>query len=357
MKHTIGLIGCGHIAKKHLKTISQLDEVELRAVSDIDSGKMNEAMEEYEKLTREKAVIRLYNNYYDLLRDNEIEIVVIATISSLHAEMAIQALLHDKHVMIEKPLALSLSDAYQILEVAEAKGKRILVCHQLRYRPVMQKLKALLEEGALGKLHFGVATMRIHRPKHYYTGSSWKGTWESDGGMLLNQGIHLIDLLIWFMGDVESVYGNIANTLEVKDTEDIAAGLLTFQNKAKGVIEANSITQPNNLGYYLSIFGEEGTISLGGPSFNRFERCYFPNTINTKELTPLLEDYNEHVYMYENFIRALHDKAEHLIMGEEAAILSLMTIFGMYKSSLLKKELTLPLTDFSTHEMIRKGGM
>src|SRR5690625_491630 len=132
----------------------------------------------------------------------------------------------------------------------------------------MQPVKELIDCGYFWELYFGVISLRLNRTLAYYENSSWKGTWEKDGGMLVNQGIHLIDLLVWFMGDIDSVYGEIATKINRKETEDIAAGIISFQNDAKGMIEANTVTQPENIGYYLSIFGEKGSLCIGGKHFN-----------------------------------------------------------------------------------------
>ncbi|HAM80933.1 Gfo/Idh/MocA family protein [Ornithinibacillus bavariensis] len=351
MTLSIGLIGCGYIAKKHLETISQLDEVELIAVSDIDGNKMDEAILLYNQLTGINRIIKKFNNFYDLLEDKNIDIVVIATVSGLHAKIASESLVHHKHVILEKPFALSVADGERLIELAKAENRRILVCHQLRYRPVFRKLKALLEKDALGRIHLGVASMRIHRSESYFNNSNWKGTWKHDGGMLLNQGMHLIDLLIWFMGDATTVYGDISNNMDIKDTEDIAAGVLTFHNRAKGIIDANTITKPDNLGYYISLFGENGTFSIGGPSFNKLERCYFPNSSHTNEILSLMEDHNEHKYMYQNFINVLNQKETILLMDEKDAFRSIMTVFAIYEASKCNKVVHLPLESFSTEEM------
>ncbi|SET77100.1 Predicted dehydrogenase [Oceanobacillus limi] len=348
--YRVGLIGCGYIANKHLQTISQIDRAELVAISDIEPIRMKEAVQKYTTL-KPITSVKQYHDYIELLKNDTIDIVVITTGSNLHAKMAIQALLHDKHVILEKPLALSLAEVKRIHELTKAKQKQVIVCHQLRYRPIMRKIKELITLGALGKLHFGTASMRVNRPTNYYTKSNWKGTWEKDGGMLINQGIHLVDLLTWFMGDVKSVYGDIANFSRVKQTEDMAAGIITFTNGSRGVIEANTITQPNNLGYNLSIFGEEGTISIGGSNFNRLERCYMTNLTNVDKLQELINDQNEHVYMYENFMNVLENKEEQVLVDVQEASNSLMTIFGIYESYRLNKVVDLPLVFFSTKDM------
>src|SRR5699024_446254 len=139
----------------------------------------------------------------------------IAVYSGLHAEIAKKGLKHKKHVIIEKPLALSMKDIDKVIQLSEVYNRKVFVCHQLRYRPLFKEIKALLEEDYFGDIYYIVASLRLNRTLTYYTSSSWKGTLTRDGGMLVNQGIHLIDLLLWMMGDVTSVYGEVMR--EVKE--------------------------------------------------------------------------------------------------------------------------------------------
>ncbi|GGA75975.1 Gfo/Idh/MocA family protein [Ornithinibacillus halotolerans] len=351
MTITIGLIGCGYIARKHLNSISIVKDMKLTAVSDLDSCRMIDAVQIYSQLSGiQQPEVKLYTDYEALLLDKTIDVVVIATSSNAHAQIAMRALAHDKHVILEKPFALSTRDAVQLIERSISCNKHVLVCHQLRYRPVFQLLKKVIDEGLLGELYYGVVSIRIHRPKKYYSESNWKGTWDKDGGMLLNQGIHVIDLLVWYMGEIKAVYGNISNKLDIKETEDVALGILTFDNQATGIVEANTITQPNNIGYSISIFGEKGTISIEGPNLNEIQRCYIPNSNYNNKLDEILEDHNEHVYMYQNFIKVLN-KEEMLYTDIKEVYPTLMTIFGIYRSSALTKRINLPLETFSTMEM------
>ncbi|SDM76464.1 Gfo/Idh/MocA family protein [Sediminibacillus halophilus] len=353
MSYSIGLIGCGHIAYKHLETISTLSNVNVAAVSDLQEERMETIVSVFQKKTNKPQAIKQYIDYSDLLSDPAVDIVVIAVVSGLHAEIAKQALQQQKHVILEKPISLSLKDADEINQLAQAYNRKVLVCHQLRYRPFMYRLKELIDKGYFGKPYMGVASLRINRSKDYFQAASWRGSWSTDGGMLVNQGIHLIDLMIWLLGEPASVYGEIANySPEVKEIEDVAAGIISFSNKAKGIIEANTVTKPENIGYQLSIFAEKGTVSIGGPGLDKIDRCYVQDHDElTKELKELAGQKGEHCRMYENFIESVEGDAELLVTGEEGKR-ALEVIFGLYRSHQQGKNIPSPLPSFSTTMML-----
>jgi len=346
----VGLIGCGFIAKKHLKTLTRFDEVTLAAVSDLSHKNMREAVDLYQQEGKRQSSVSFFKNYQDLLKSKEIDVVIVSVISGLHAEIAKHALKYGKHVIIEKPLALSLADIEDIEQLSKTFSKKVFVCHQLRYRPLLQKVKELIQKGYLGDLYFGMASLRLNRTPAYFNETAWKGTWDKDGGMLVNQGIHLIDLLIWLMGDVQSVYGEIATKIKNKETEDVAAGILSFENDAKGLIEANTITKPKNLGYFLSIFAKEGSICIGGKGLNKIEHAYFENAPELKEELFQVSNADEHYLMYQDFLKALKSNTPYLMTPQEGKR-ALEAIFGLYQATKHQQPIQLPLTDFTTKSM------
>jgi predicted dehydrogenase len=352
-----GIIGCGYISKHHIEAIVQCTDAKLLAISDLQNDRMTEAISYYRMMSDEKQTIYQYENYTDMLKNNDVDVVVICTISSLHAEMAKSSLLAGKHVILEKPMTLSLKEADEIIQLANANNCKMMVCHQMRFRPVMQEIKNIIDDGKLGRLYLGVASIRLNRSPEYYSDATWRGDWSKDGGMLINQGIHVIDLLQWFLGDVEKVYGDLTTFSKLKETEDVALGVLSFTNQAKGVIEANVITQPKNLGYHLSIYGEKGCISLEGPKLNQLSRWYVADEdTDLDQIKMLLDDQNEQVYMYENFIQSLINPEKNLLISGEQGKKALETIFALYQSSLTQKPQELPLKSFSTGNMKTKGG-
>lgn len=352
-----GIIGCGFISKRHLDAIAHCQNAKLVAVSDIQKERMNEAITYYKNASNTHETIKQYTTYTDMVESEEVDAVVICTISGLHAEMAKISLIAGKHVILEKPMTLSLKEADDIIQLAKAKNLQLMICHQMRFRPIMQKIKEVIDEGKIGKPYLGVASIRLNRSPEYYAGAAWRGDWGKDGGMLINQGIHVIDLLQWFLGDVKNVYGDISRFSQTKETEDIALGILTFANQAKGIIEANIITQPNNLGYHLSIYGEKGCISIEGPSLNSISRWFIKDEVTSlNELEQLTSDQNEQLYMYNNFIESIQTPNQQVLISGEEGKKALETIFALYNSTLTGKSQNLPLENFNTMNMKSKGG-
>ncbi|WP_404458975.1 Gfo/Idh/MocA family protein [Oceanobacillus kapialis] len=346
----VGLIGCGYISGKHLSSLSKMRGMQLTAVSDIDEKNMKKAVENYKNQSEQEVEISCYKNYGELLENPTIDVVVVTVISGLHAAVASEAIRHGKHVMLEKPIALSLKEADELILLAKTFKRKVLVCHQLRYRPLLQQLKEKVMEGAFGKPHLATISLRLYRSPSYFENSNWKGTWEQDGGMLINQGIHLVDQLLWMMGDLETAYGELGKALHTKETEDVATGIFHFSNRSKGLIEANTITIPQNLGYQLTVFGDEGSFSVGGRNFNELTHCYMDKEEERKELYTLASDMNEHSYMYEDMLQAIvndRQPAVSLLEGKKA----LEAIFALYRADRKSAVISLPLDDFTTKEM------
>ena len=347
----VGLIGCGYIAHKHVQTLSRISEFSLIAVCDIKLEKMKETAALYHKERKSDCAISFYEKYQDLLMDRRIDVVIISVISSLHSTMTKEALKHGKHVIVEKPLALSMQEANEVIQLADDLKKEVFICHQLRHRPLMKKMKEILKEGLLGVPYMGTVSLRLHRSLDYYKSSNWKGTWESDGGMLVNQGIHLIDLLIWLLGDIQSVYGEIASWVTEKETEDIACGVISFKNKAKGFIEANTITKPKNQGYYLSVFAQKGSICIGGPGFNEIHHCYIEGLPHIgEELKKISDKSDDHYWMYRSFFEVISKKTPNALSAKEGKK-ALEAIFALYESSKRKQPVSVPVEYFSTIDM------
>lgn len=352
MTVSFGILGCGRIAGRHIQSLAAVPQAELNAVSDVTAERMDEAEALWRQQTNRFGQIKKYADYRELLDDPAIEAVVISSVSGMHAEMAKAALMSGKHIILEKPMTLSLQDANEIVGLASLKKRCVQVCHQLRYRPLLRKIKELLDEGVLGSVYTGSVTLRLNRSSDYYKAAPWRGTWESDGGMMLNQGIHLIDLLQWYLGDVRTVYCELVNGVTDKETEDAAVGVLSFAGGAKGVIEANSVTLPNNLQNSLCLIAEKGTINIGGPSFNELERWHLEkNIIDEEAARALFADSNEHIYMYENFIDAVGGKGKSALIDAAQGKRALEIIFAMYQSAKKAKPQSLPLAAFSTMMM------
>lgn len=348
----IGIIGCGRIAEKHIATLSRLAAAHVVALSDVSQDRMNAAYRQLKVAAPDNGDATMYTDYEKLLESLEVDVVVITAASGQHADIAGQALLAGKHVIVEKPLALSLEDSRLLSQLAKRLKLKLLVCHQMRYRLFMQRVRDYISDGLLGKVHYGVATLAITRSHDTDRGTFGYGTWEQDGGMLLREGIHLVDLLLWFMGDLDSVYGELQQVRGGKEMEDIALGLLSFRNGAKGMIEANTITSPAHYGYSIRLFAEKGTVIVGGSQLDRIER-FEVNGIQVQDAVLRFweEDRDEQLRMYEAYIRQIQGINQPMIVDSTEADKALEAVFAIYDSSVKGHKVTLPLRDFDIQSM------
>lgn len=255
------LIGCGRVAPRHAESITELDGLRLTAVADVVERRAQHFGEKYGA--------KAYTDYRQVLDRPDIDLVHIATPSGLHATHAVAALEAGKHVLVEKPIALTLADADRMIAAARQAGRQLCVVLQNRFNPPMVDLRRLVDEGRLGKLLLGNATVRWYRPQEYYE-DGWHGTLAMDGGALMNQSIHHIDALQWLMGgDLQSVFaftGTLAHRMEAEDT---GVAVLRFRGGALGSVEGSSITYPENLEGSVALFGEKGSVKVGGTALNR----------------------------------------------------------------------------------------
>jgi UDP-N-acetyl-2-amino-2-deoxyglucuronate dehydrogenase len=324
------IVGCGHIAKKHAEAIEHIEGANLVAVCD----KVPQAMDEYVK----KYGAKPYENLTDMLNDPSIDVVNICTPSGLHAPIAVEAAKAKKHVIVEKPIALTLEDADSIINACKDNNVKLAVVHPNRFRPVVQELKRLMDEGRFGKLSHANATVRWNRNQAYYDQAPWRGTKALDGGVLMNQAIHNIDLLIWLMGDVEEVYSMSATRLRNIEAEDVSTGVVRFKNGALGVVEAATTIYPKNLEESLSIFGETGTAIIGGTTATQFNHLAI-ESLNDEETNAIIERVKAnplgkpgHQYIIEDMIQAIQEDREPIVNGEEGKR-ALQLVLAFYESA------------------------
>jgi len=313
-KLKFGIIGCGRISAKHVDAIiNNKDEAELIAVYDIVKELAIDRKNQYESKIKNSNV-KVYANYDEFLNDKNIDVVTIASISGYHANQAVDSLNRDKHVLIEKPMALSIEDADRIIRLGKEKNKKVCVSHQNRFIPAVQRLRQAVEEGRFGKLIHGSARTLWARDDNYYRQASWRGTKELDGGTLINQCIHNIDLLQRMMGgEVERISSETDTFIRDIETEDFGAMLIRFKNKAIGVVEGSVCVYPRNLEETLSIFGEKGTVVIKN---GRIETWNFADE-RDYDNAELDETNLGHTPLYKDFIDAINNNREPLVNGEE----------------------------------------
>ena len=268
-KLNFALVGCGRITAKHADVLSRLEGANLTAVCDLKEEKARKYSEKYK--------VPYYLDYRKMLESEpSINVVNILTENGNHAKIAVDIAGFHKHLVVEKPMALTLEDADAIIEACDANGCRLFVVKQNRFNVPIVKLRRALEGGRFGKLILGAVRVRWCRRAEYYK-DSWHGTWEMSGGVLTDQAIHHIDLLVWMLGDVESVYAKSMTALADIETEDTGVVILKFMNGALGTIEATTATRPANTEGSLSILGENGMVEIGGFAVNEMKIWQFEN--------------------------------------------------------------------------------
>ncbi|WP_210367177.1 Gfo/Idh/MocA family oxidoreductase [Bacillus sp. REN3] len=257
------IVGCGHIAKKHAEAITKTEGADFVAVCDTDPSKMEEFIDQYH--------VKGYTQLSELLEKEAVDVINICTPSGFHASIAVEAANAKKHVVVEKPIAMTLEDTDAIINACKENNVKLSVVHPNRFRPVMMELKKVMDEQKLGKLSHANATVRWNRNDAYYQQAAWRGTKQFDGGVLMNQAIHNLDLILWLMGDVEEVYSMEATRLRNIESEDVSTGVIRFKNGALGIVEAATTIYPSNLEETISVFGETGTIKIGGKTASLVE--------------------------------------------------------------------------------------
>ncbi|MBB6734318.1 Gfo/Idh/MocA family protein [Cohnella zeiphila] len=252
---TLGLIGCGAIADFHLMAIRELPGARLAMVSDRKPARAAEI--------GIREACGWTTDYRELLARPEIDIVCVTTASGSHAQIGMEVLEAGKHLAVEKPMAMTADDADRMNRLAAERGLTIAVISQRRFEPQHRIAHRLVAEGSLGKLLLIEAGCPFYRLQSYYDSAGWRGTVAHDGGAILNQGIHTLDLMLWFGGGVRTVYAKTATRTHRMEAEDIGTALMEFENGAFGTFTASTSLQPG-FDPYLRLYGENGTIKLEG---------------------------------------------------------------------------------------------
>ena len=350
------LIGCGRIAVNHIKAVLN-NQLELVAVCDILPEKMEALLAKYD--LQNDASIARYTDYKKLLSEHpELQLISIATESGLHAEIALACIDAGVNVIIEKPMAMNMADADEIIRRSEAKHVKVAACHQNRFNVAVQELRHALEAGRFGRLSHGSIHVRWNRDHSYYDQASWRGTWAQDGGCLMNQCIHGIDLLRWMLGDeVDEVYGATRQQFhDYLEAEDVGLAVVKFKNGAIGTIEGTTNVYPKNLEETLYVFGEKGTVKLGGTSTNNIDVWNFADESDADAKNKGLQEATSNVYgnghtsLFADMVNAIeHDRKPYVdaVAGRNA----LEMVLAIYKSQKTGLPVKLPLTDFASTDM------
>ena len=351
------LIGCGRISPNHLASAVE-NGLEIVAVCDIVAENMDKIIDMF-KLDGK---VKKYLDYKLMLKENRIDLIAIATESGKHAAIALDCLNAGCHLIIEKPIALSLEDADKIIELSREKGLKVCACHQNRFNKSIQKIREAVEDGRFGRMFYGTAHIRWNRGEDYYTQAPWRGTYEQDGGALMNQCIHNIDLLRWMMGDEVSEVTAYTDNLNHPyiEAEDLGIALIRFKNGAYGIIEGTTNIFPSNLEETLFLFGEKGTVKAAGKSVNIIEEWMFsdkkdsPETVKAqyRENPPTVYGFG-HSPLYRDVINAVETGRQPYVNADDGKR-ALELVLAIYQSAYTGKRVKFPVAKSATTDF-QKG--
>ncbi|MDI9521032.1 MAG: Gfo/Idh/MocA family oxidoreductase [Bacillota bacterium] len=345
------LIGCGRISPNHIAAAKE-NGFDIVAICDIAPENMTDKILKFEL----PKTVKQYTDYRDMLKNEKLDLVAICTESGKHAPIAFDCIEAGCNLIIEKPIALSIEDADKIIALAEEKGVKVSACHQNRFNKSIRVIRDAIEKKRFGRLFHGAAHIRWNRGWEYYARAKWRGTWEQDGGALMNQCIHNIDLLRWMMGDeIDEVfaYTDKLNHPYIQ-AEDLGLALIRFKNGAYGLVEGTTNIYPKNLEETLYIFGEKGTVKAGGQSVNVIDEWNFSDALDDPETIKREHHENPpnvygfgHTPLYADVADAiLNDRAPYV--DAHAGKRALELVLAIYQSAATGKPVKLPLDSCSS---------
>jgi predicted dehydrogenase len=335
------LVGCGRIAKRHAELLGrqQVPDAQLAGVCDVVEAKARRVAGEFG--------VPHFLDMHQMMRETDPDVAVVLTESGLHAQHVVELARYRKHIIVEKPMALTLDDADEMIRACDAAKAKLFVVKQNRFNVPVVKLREALDAGRFGKLVMGTVRVRWCRGQDYYDQDAWRGTWAMDGGVLTNQASHHVDLLEWMMGDVESVFAMSRTALVDIETEDTAIVALRFVNGALGLIEATTATRPKDLEGSISILGEGGTVEIGGFAVNELKVWNFRDPAPGDDEVrsrysvnpPNVYGFGHHAY-YEHVVDCILNDRKQLVDGLEGRR-SLELINAIYESIETRREVPL----------------
>ena len=331
--YNFALVGCGRIAVRHSQLLGDghIDGARLAAVCDVDAAKAKELGVRF--------AVPAFTDLHEMMASGlDIDVVSVLTESGFHARNVIELAPYGKHIVVEKPMALTTDDADEMIRICAEYGCRLFVVKQNRFNVPIVKAREALEAGRFGQLVMGTVRVRWCRRQEYYDQAPWRGTWALDGGVLTNQASHHVDILEWMMGEVDSVFAKSITALAEIEAEDTAVVVLKFRNGALGVIEATTATRPVDLEGSLSILGAQGTVEVAGFALNQLNTWRFEDEkeedadvrANSSVNPPDVYGFGHKAY-YEHVVDCLITGRQHMVDGLEGRR-SLELISAIYES-------------------------
>lgn len=351
-----GLIGCGRVARYHAEALTRIPGVKLQAVCDV----LPERAEEFARRWGGDP----YSDYRPLLDRQDIDVVSIATPSGDHPRIGVDAALAGKHVVVEKPIGLTLAEIDALIETCRSQKVKLCVVHQNRFNPAVRKLYEALSGGRFGRLSHGAVAIRWNRGNDYYEQARWRGTWAQDGGVLMNQSVHALDIFRWLLGEPQTVMALTATRFHSIEAEDVAVAAVSFKSGALGTVEGSNNVFPANWEETVAVFGERGSAALGGVALNRIERWEFADSERNalameaeiaSQPDPTSVYGNGHGVLLAAMAEALETDGPPPVSGEEGRA-AVELILSIYRSQETGGPVQLPLKDESSHIALARRG-
>ena len=340
-KIRVGVVGCGRISGKHFEAIDKhSDNIELTAVCDSDPQRLAAAAEKYD--------VKGFPSLKEMLAETDIDVAILASPSGYHPRQTIEIARAGRHVMTEKPMATRWKDGLRMVEECDDAGVRLFVVKQNRRNATLQMLKRAMEQKRFGRIFMVNINVFWSRPQEYYDQDAWRGTWEFDGGALMNQASHYVDLLDWLVGPIESVQAYTATLDRNIQVEDTAVMNIKWRSGALGSMNVTMLTYPKNLEGSITILGEKGTVRVGGVAVNEIQHWEFEEPHeDDKQVTSANYETTSvygfgHPLYYDNVIQTLRGEAEAETDGREG-LSSLEVLIAAYLSARDGKRVPLPL--------------
>jgi len=339
-KIRIAIVGCGRISKNHFGSLEKHQKnIELIAICESQQTVLTEHEKKYD--------IKGYLELDNMLENENLDLVVICTPSGIHAAQTELCAKHGVNVMTEKPMATLWSDGIKMVEACDKANVRLFVVKQNRKNATLQLLKRAVEENRFGKIHMVHLNVFWTRPQEYYDQASWRGTLKLDGGALMNQASHYVDLLDWLIGPIDKIQAMMSTTLDI-EAEDTAVLNVKWVNGALGSMSVTMLTYPKNLEGSITILGEKGTVRIGGVAVNDIQHWEFdePKDYDDKikeanYQTTSVYGFGHHLY-YNNVIEVLRGNSEPETDGREG-LKSLEILIAANLSAKENKTISLPL--------------
>ena len=354
----VALVGCGRISANHIKAIVlHSDKAKLVALCDPDQDRLKSAQHLHDEAVKESALasynLNQYTSYDNLLEDVksnnlQVDLVVLTTPSGLHPAQTIAAAEVGLHVCTEKPMATRWEDGLAMVKACETSGVHLFVVKQNRFNTTLKLVKRQIQTGRFGQIFMVSVNVFWQRPQSYYDQAPWRGTLNLDGGALMNQASHYVDLLHWLIGPIDYLSASIATLNRNIESEDTAALQLRWANGALGTMSVTMLTYPRNLEGSITILGKNGSVKVGGTAVNVIEHWDFSDSSPDDKLIENSSYKTESVYgfghapYYENMLRVIQGLESPECNGREG-LASLELLCAAYRSAKTRSYVNLPL--------------